>query len=115
MYSKQSERKTNHSGVFYHESEDQSDLRGTFMCLKNYMVTLIQTQWDIVFLEQYLKEAMIPRSLRWNVFPEKYNSDNELKDWFQYFNDAGTKFLGYLIGKKNKKLKWLETEINILK
>lgn len=42
-------------------------------------------------MKRYVDEAMVPRSLRWKVFPEKY--DKEFDEWFTYFNKAGIVFL----------------------
>lgn len=69
-------RKAISSNVLAEEQNGPSDHRGTFMHLKTTMTTQIHIQWDILFLEQYVKDSMIPRSLGWNVFPEK--NDEEL-------------------------------------
>lgn len=83
------------------------------MRLKNLMVSEIHTQWDIAFLEQYVADSMVPRSLRWEVSPQK--GETELQDWFKYFNEAGVKFLEFLIQKKNGKLDRLDVEIKLIK
>lgn len=53
---------------------------------------------------------MVPRSLRWEVNPQK--EDNELAEWFKYFNEAGVGFLQFLVAKKKRKLTMLDLEIN---
>lgn len=83
------------------------------MRLKNLMVSEIHTQWDIIFLGQYVTDSMVPRSLRWEVSPQKGETD--LQDWFRYFNEAGGKFLEFLIKKKNDKLARLDIEIKAIK
>lgn len=60
----------------------------------------IHTQWDIAFCEQYVADAnaMVPRSLRWDVSPQK--GELELQECFKYFNKAVVKFFGIFNPKK---------------
>lgn len=77
------------------------------------MVSEIHTHWDIAFLEQYIGNPMVPRSLRWEVSPQK--GELELLDWFQYFKKAGVKFLKFLVQRKNSELTHLAIEIKCIK
>lgn len=61
-------------GVFEVNNEPDSDLGGLFMRLKNLMVAEMHTQWDIAFLDQYVADSMVPRSLSWDVSPQKGES-----------------------------------------
>lgn len=90
-------RSFNIEGVFVTTNTD-TELSGLFVRLKNVMVTELHLQWDIAFLEQYPKEHMVPRGLRWDVHPQQ--GDTELVPWFRYFNEAGIKFLGFLVDRK---------------
>lgn len=83
------------------------------MRLKNLMVSEIHTQWDVAFLETYIRLKMVPRSLRWEVCPQK--GETELEEWFRYFNNAGTDFLQFLVTRKKDKLTRLDLEIKTLK
>lgn len=78
-------------GIFEIGDAPVSDISGMFMRLKNLMVSEIHTQWDILFLAQYVTDSMVPRSLRWEVSPQKGETD--FQDWFQFFNEAGGKLL----------------------
>lgn len=68
-------RKINHDEVFDQTSSEVDGIRGIFMRLKNVLIAELHATWDIVFLERYLKEQMIPRSLiqrgyrTWGVVP----------------------------------------------
>lgn len=73
------------------------------------MVSEIHTQWDIALLEQYVSNKMVPRSLHWEVSPQK--GELELQEWFQYFNEAGVKFLEFLVQRKKCKLTRLDIGI----
>lgn len=77
------------------------------------MVSEIHTQWDIAFLDQYVSDSMVPRSLRWDNSPQR--GESELLEWFQYFNEAGVKFLQFLAQCKKSKLIRLDTEIKLIK
>lgn len=100
-------------GVFEIYKEDEGDLSGMFLRLKNLTVSEIHTQWDIAYLETYVKGGMVPRSLRWEVSPQK--GDVQLEDWFSYFNKAGIDFLIFLIDRKKAKLTRLDEEIKGIK
>lgn len=100
-------------GVFDGNDDPRDDISGCFLRLKNLTTTEIHTRWDIAYLEEYVRENMVPRSLRWEVNPQK--GDNELIEWFKYFNEAGVQFLKFLIAKKTRKLASLDFEINTIK
>lgn len=78
------------------------DISGCFLRLKNLTITEVHTRCDIAYPEEYVKENMVPRSLRWEVNPQK--EDSEIAKWFKYFNEAGVNFLKFLIPKKTRKL-----------
>lgn len=105
-------RVVNTEGVFVATSND-SEIGGLFLRLKNVMVSELHLQWDLAFLEQYVAEGMIPRSLRWDVHPQQ--GESELDTWFKYFNDAGIKFLDFLITRKRIRLSTFDREIKELK
>lgn len=96
-------------GVSEINGEPEGDLGGLFMRLKNLMVSEIHTQWDIAFLEKYVSDNMVP----WEIIPQK--GESELQEWFQYFNEAGVKFLEFLVQRKKCKLTRLDTEIKSIK
>lgn len=106
-------RKINPEEVFDQASPANEGIRGTFMRLKNVLISELHATWDIVFLERYIKEKMIPRSLRWNVYPDK--GDTEIKEWYLYFNDVGIAFLEFLVAKKRSKVAKLQLEISDIK
>lgn len=103
----------NTNWVFQMYSDKDSDLGGMFTRLKNLTMSEIHTQWNVAFLDTYIKLNMVPRSLRWQVSPQK--GDLELEEWFRYFNEAGVKFLRFLVSRKKSKLTKLDSEIKTLK
>lgn len=64
-------------------------------------------------METYIKSSMVPRSLCWEVCPQKGESD--LVSWAKYFNDSGVAFLRFLAERKSEKLARLDTEIKTVK
>lgn len=94
-------------------NERENDLGGFFVRLKNLTISEIHTQWDVAFLETYIKSGIFPRSLRWEVRPQK--GESELEEWFRYFNEAGVNFLRFLVARKKSKLTRLDGEIKALK
>lgn len=84
-----------------------------FLRLKNLLVSELHTNWDIAYLEQYVAQKMVPRSLRWEVSPQKGETD--LEGWFTYFNDKGISFLQFLLGKKHDKLKSPNNEVGLVR
>lgn len=103
----------NVEGVFEAYTNDESDLGGIFMRLKNLMVSENHTKWDIAYLETYTKHSMVPRSLRWDIAPQK--GDVDLEGWFKYFNQAGISLIKFLIERKTFKLAKLDDEIKNIK
>lgn len=104
--------KVNTEGVFT-ATGNEMEIGGLFLRLKNVMTTELHLQWDLVFLQQYISEGMVPRSLRWEVQPQQGETDSD--SWFKYFNDVGISFLNVLISKKNSRLLSLDREIKELK
>lgn len=90
-----------------------SGISGLFTRLKNLTTSEMHTQWDIAFLETYIREAMVPRSLRWEVPPQQ--GDPDLEGWVKFFNDAGLGLLRFLIQRKSDKLLRLDGEIKNIK
>lgn len=101
-------------GVFNDAADQQNnDLGGLFMRLKNLMVAEIHGNWDVAFLEKYLDDQMVPRSLRFEVSP--HEDDTDIPGWYKYFNDVGLDLLRFLIGRKRRKLNKLDEEISEVK
>lgn len=73
------------------------------------MVSELHLEWDIAFLEQYSKERMVPRGLRWTIHPQQGDPDTE--SWFHYFNEAGISLLGFLIDRKRTRRTIIDKEI----
>lgn len=113
VFEYRSSRTESKTGVFETISEPEGDLGGLFIRLKNLMISEIHTQWDVAFLEQSVADAMVPRSLRWGVSPQR--GELELEEWFKYFNTAGIAFLEFLKERKNSKLARLDTKIKSIK
>lgn len=103
----------NTEGVFDGRVEQADEVGGLFLRLKNLLTSELHTSWDVAYLEQYISQKMVPRSLRWEVNPQKGETD--LEGWFIYFNDTGIQFLVFLLGKKRDKLKTLNGEISLVK
>ena len=105
-------RTLNTEGVFTVLKTD-SETGGLFMRLKNIMTSELHLQWDIAFLEQYVKENMVPRGLRWDVHPQQ--GDPDLESWYQFFNLKGVSLLNFLIDRKKTRLSNLDREIKEIK
>lgn len=105
-------RSLNTEGMFTNTNPN-TEIGGLFIRLKNLMVSELHLQWDTAFLEQYAKEKMVPRGLRWDIHPQQDEPD--LESWFKYFNEEGLKLLGFLIDKKQTKLSLIDSEIRELR
>lgn len=103
----------NTEGVFDGNVKQCDEIDGLFLKLKNVLVSELHTGWDVAYLEQYVTQKMVPRSSRWEVNPQKDESD--LEGWFVYFNKTGVQFLQFLLGKKHNKLKSPNEEITLIK
>lgn len=105
-------RSLNTDGVFVNTNPD-SEMGGLFTRLKSLMISELHLQWDTAFLEQYIKEQMVPKGLRWDIHPQQDKPD--LESWFKYFNKTGLKLLQFLVDKKKIKLSLIDTEIKELR
>lgn len=104
--------KVNTEGVFVATGSD-TEIGGLFLRLKTVMVSELHLQWDLVFLEQYVSEHMVPQSLRWDVSPQ--HGDTDLDSWYKYLYEASITFLSFLITRKRNRLSVLGREIKELK
>lgn len=95
------------------DDSQNNDLGGLFMKLKNLMIAEIHGNWDVAFLEKYLEDQMVPRSLRFEITPQDDESD--ISGWYKYFNDVGLDLLHFLIGRKRRKLNKLDEDITEVK
>lgn len=70
----------------------QANFKGAINALGNVLEKQVRTWWDICTLEQYMKENIIFRSLRWEVVPQDGLDDPEsTKEWLVFFNGMGLK------------------------
>ncbi|XP_077346362.1 uncharacterized protein LOC143989996 [Lithobates pipiens] len=97
----------------YYSPRRETDVGGLFVRLKNLTTSEIHAQWDIAFLETYIREAMVARSLRWEVSPPR--GDPDVESWYKFFNDAGIDLLRFLVRRKTEKLTRLDEDIKIIK
>lgn len=100
-------------GVFESFKDEEGDLGGIFTRLNKLMISENHIKWDIAYLETYIGHLMVPRSFRWDVAPQK--GDTDLEEWFEYFNQAGVSFLCFLVERKATKLVKLDDEIKLIK
>lgn len=93
--------------------QQNNDLGGLFVRLKNLMIVEVHGNWDVAFLEKYLDDQMVPRSLRFEISPQ--DDDIDIAVWYKYFNDVGLDLLRFLIGRKRRKLNKLDEDITDVK
>lgn len=105
-------RVVNTDGVFETFKEGDGDLGGLFTGLKNPLPKSTLSGY-IAFLETYIKNYMVPRSLRWEVCPQR--GEVELEEWYKYFNEAEVNFLWFLVERKTSKLGRLDDEVKNIK
>lgn len=94
------------------EVQQNLDIGGLFVRLKNLVISEVHGHWDVAFLEKYLDDVMVPRSLRFEITPQEDEID--LLGWFKYFNDVGLDLLQFLIARKRRKLNKQKLKISWL-
>ena len=112
VFDYRSSRPFSTEGVFTILNTD-SEVGGLFLRLRNVMTSELHLQWDVAFLEHYVKEDMVPRGLRWDVHPQQ--GDPDFDSWFQFFNSKGISLLKFLIEKKKTRMTALDREIKEIK
>lgn len=73
------------------------------------MVAEVHGNWDVAFLEKYLDDQMVPRSIRFEITPQDDEVDPQ--GWYKYFNDVGLDLLYFLIARKRRKLNKLDEHL----
>lgn len=64
----------------------------------------IRTWWDICTFEQYLKDNILMRSLRWEVTPQDGLIDEgSMSEWLNFFNGVGFKLQQLVLKRKKTK------------
>lgn len=89
-----------------------SDIESLMRKLGHNMEKKVSLWWDITTFEQYLKDNITPRRLRWDITPNDGILDQEsVDDWFKFFNTKGLELLAFLLERKRSKLKTIEAVI----
>ena len=98
------------------QSTAQVNYNVTMSALGNALEKQVRTWWDICTFEQYNKDHIIVRSLRWDVVPQDGLDDAaSMSEWYEFFNNVGFKLQDLVLARKRKKMALLEAKINELK
>lgn len=64
-----------------------SDTHSSFRELGHLMDKKINLWWDIITIEQYLKEEIISRKFRWHIpINDGLTEDEDIKEWYEFFS-----------------------------
>lgn len=99
----------------YEPTTTQTNYNGAMSALGHVLEKQVRTWWDICSLEQYIKEKVIIRSLRWDVTPQDGLDDQgSMQEWLDFFNGVGFKLQQLVLQRKKRKMANLESRINDL-
>lgn len=60
--------------------------------------------WDVNTFDQYIKENIAPRRLRWEIPPNDGLDDKEsMEEWFEFFNNKSVEGVKFRLKRKQKK------------
>lgn len=95
---------------------DNHNIESLMRKLGHNMEKQVNLWWDIHTFEQYLKENIVPRRLRWELPPNDGLNDKEsIQEWFEFFNNKSLEGLKFLLKRKQKKLRLINQQIIDLK
>lgn len=93
----------------------QVNYNGAMSALGNTSEKQVRTWWDICTLEQYIKEKIISRSLRWEDTPKDGLDDSgSIQEWFGFFSGVGYKLQELILQRKKRKTANLKLRISDL-
>ena len=93
----------------------QVNYNGAMSALGNTLERQVRTWWDICTLEQYVKDKITIRSLRWEITPQDGLDDpSSIREWFDFFNGVAFKLQDLILLRKKRKMNMLENKINEL-
>lgn len=68
---------------------------------------------NIATHEQYIKENIVPRRLRWDVPINDGLLDQEsIEEWYKFFNDKGAELMEFITKRKQRKLALINQQID---
>lgn len=90
----------------------RDDYKTILLSLGNALEKQVRTWWDVCTMEQYLKENITVRSLRWEVTPQDGLDDKEsMSEWLDFFNGVSFKLQQLVLNRKRRKMCKLEKSI----
>lgn len=91
---------TNHGPAATHVNYN-----GAMSALGYTLEKQVRTWWDICTLEQYIKEKVIIRSLRWDIaLQDSLDDQGSLQEWVYFFNGVSFKLQELIIQRKKRKM-----------
>lgn len=94
----------------------RSDTHSAFRDMGHLMYKKINLWWDIIIIEQYLKEDIIPRKFRWDIpINDILTEDEDIKEWYEFFHGKEKEALIFIKKRKQRKLSRIEGIIKDLK
>lgn len=82
-----------------------TDIEQGFKQLKNALDKQVRAWWDVLTLEEYVKDGITPRRLRWDIAPNDGLQVEELDhEWYKFFNGSERKLLELIMTRRKKKL-----------
>lgn len=99
--------------LFSDSVNKDNDINQLFRKLGHCMDKKSNIWWDQSTMEKYLKDNMIPRRLRWDIpINDGLTEKDDIEEWYTFFHGKGREVMEFLIARKQRKLKILETQIN---
>lgn len=93
-------------------STEKGDLDTNFRKFGHLMEKKVSLWWDIATHEQYIKDKMVPRRLRWEVPICDGLVDQEgVNEWYKFFNDKGMDLVHFALKRKQRKLQIINQHI----
>lgn len=87
----------------------EENFKSSLLSLGYALEKQVRTWWDISTMEQYVKDNIIVRSLRWEVTPQDGLDDiDSMTEWLDFFNGVGFKLQQLVLRRKQRKMAKLE-------
>ena len=92
---------------------ESGDLDTNFRRFGHLMEKKMSVWWDLTTHDQYIKENIVPRRLRWDLpIMDGLTDKDSIEEWYLFFNTKGMEVQQFLLKRKQRKMANINKQIS---